>query len=250
MKKARVGDVMLIECRTDKGKIRDLNEDYIMVFKTNRYSLITVADGMGGHNAGEIASKLASLTIRDFIAEKFNFYDNKEELVRDAVLKANALVFDKAQNNIEYNGMGTTITCCLICDNDLYLGHVGDSRAYIINKSEVKKITEDHSYVQELINNGSITENEAQAHPQRNLITRAIGVDKYVVVDTKHETIKEGEYIMLCTDGLTSYLSNDEIKNIILEFGLSAVDNFINIANERGGYDNISVIVAKRGDEN
>ncbi|SKA92380.1 protein phosphatase [Caloramator quimbayensis] len=240
---------MLIECRTDKGKVRDINEDYIMVFKTNKYSLIIVADGMGGHNAGEIASKLACITVRDFISQNYITYDNNEELIRDALVKANNLVYEESQNNINYSGMGTTITCCLISNDELYLGHVGDSRAYIVNENGIKKITEDHSYVQELINNGSITENEAVSHPQRNLITRAIGAEKYVVVDTKHETIKEEDYIILCTDGLTSYLSNDEIKDLIIEYGILAVDKLINIANDRGGYDNISVIVAKRGDE-
>lgn len=240
---------MLIECRTDKGKIRDVNEDYITVFRTNKYSLIIVADGMGGHNAGEVASKLASIGVRDFVAENFNKYEDIEELIRDAVLNANKIVYEKSQENNEYIGMGTTITCCLIYGLDLYFGHVGDSRAYIINKNGIKKITEDHSYVQELVKMGSITENEALAHPQRNLITRAIGVEEYVIVDTKHETFCIEDYILLCTDGLTCYLSNDEIRDIVMQYGLSSVDYFINIANERGGCDNISVIVAKRGDE-
>lgn len=240
---------MLIECRTDKGKIRDINEDYITVFKTNKYSLIIVADGMGGHNAGEIASKMASLAIRDYVAENFIVYDDKEELLRDALLKANTIVYKESLNNSEYNGMGTTITCCLISNCDLYFGHVGDSRAYIVNKNGIKKITEDHSFVQELINKGTISENEAFAHPQRNLITRAIGIEEYVAIDTKHETFDKEDYLLLCTDGLTSYLNNEEIKDIIIQNGLGAVDKFIDIANERGGSDNISVIIAKRGDE-
>lgn len=240
---------MYIECRTDKGRVRDINEDYILVLKSRNYSLLVAADGMGGHNGGEIASKLASVTIRDYIVEKLNEYDDKEELVRDAMIKANSCVFHKSLENDKLKGMGTTVTCCLVYNGKLYIGHVGDSRAYIINEKEIRKITEDHSYVQELINNGSITENEALEHPQRNLITRAIGVEKFVVVDTKIESMGIHDYLFLCTDGLTSYVNNEEIHQIVMKSGQNAVDRLIDLANERGGSDNISIIIARKEDE-
>ena len=237
---------MYIRCKTDKGKKRQINEDYVLTLKSSKYCLLLVADGMGGHNAGEIASRIAALTVRDFVFAKFNDYENQEELLRDAILKANEAVFEESQKQSELNGMGTTVTCCMILDDKLYTGHVGDSRAYISDKNGFKKITQDHSLVQQLIDNGSITENEAFNHPQRNVITRAVGTEKYIVVDTIVEDINEDTVIILCTDGLTTYVTNEEIQKVVDEKKEEAVDRLVDIANERGGSDNISIIVARK----
>lgn len=240
---------MYIKCKTDRGRIRETNQDYVLTFKGSKYTLLIVADGMGGHNAGETASRMAATTLREFIIENINSYHEKDELIRDGILEANRKVFEESLKDEKYKGMGTTVTCCLILQNKLYLGHVGDSRAYIINVREIRKISEDHSYVQELINKGSITEAEAQMHPQRNLITRAIGIDKYVVVDTKIENLEDKDCVLLCSDGLTSYVSSEEMWKMILDKREDAVDDLINLANERGGSDNISIIIARKGDE-
>jgi protein phosphatase len=242
------GDFMIIKCRTDKGKVREINEDYVLTMVADKFSLLIVADGMGGHNAGEIASQTASTFIRDYIFEKYDEYENKEEILRDAVVNANAKVYEKSLTDIKLKGMGTTITCCILAQDKLFLSHVGDSRAYIINKEGINKITQDHSYVQELLDNGSITENEAIKHPQRNVITRAVGVEKYVVVDTKTLEFSDNDILLLCTDGLSNYISNEDIYNIVMDKKESAADELVNIANENGGSDNISVIIARKED--
>jgi serine/threonine protein phosphatase PrpC len=235
---------VFIKCKTDKGMLRGNNQDYVLSFRSSKYTLLIVADGMGGHNAGEIASKLSAITVRDFIFENYLSYEDKEELIRDAIIKSNKNIYLEQNVNEELRGMGTTTTCCLISGNDLYIGHVGDSRAYIINFEGIRKITVDHSFVQELIKNGSITEDEAQKHPQRNLITRAVGTEQNIVVDTKIEKIENKDIIMICSDGLTSYVNNEEICEIVLNRKTEAVDELVQLANERGGSDNISVIIA------
>lgn len=239
---------MYIKCKTDIGKTRKLNEDYIVTLKSNNYVLIAVADGMGGHNAGEVASKTAAIALREFIFTHYNEYEDKSELLRDAMLKANNEVFEKSRNMQQLNGMGTTLTCCLMVSDKAYIGHVGDSRAYLINDDGIKKLTEDHSYVQQLVKNGTITELEAQTHPQKNLITRAIGLEENIVIDITEVEINKDDLILLCTDGLTSYLTNEEIFEIVKKEKENAVETLIEIANERGGSDNISVVIARKED--
>ena len=235
---------MFIDCKTDRGKIREINEDYALTQNCSNYTILIVADGMGGHNAGEIASKAASDIILKFVTEKFNEYNEKEDLIRDSMLEANTEVYNESLKSTSLNGMGTTLTCGLIYNDNLYVGHVGDSRAYIINNSGIKRVTEDHSYVQELVNNGSITENEAQVHPQRNLITRAVGIEEYVVIDTKVVKLDDEDLVLLCTDGLTSCVTNDEIYNIVMKMGRKSIENLIELCNQRGGNDNITIIIA------
>jgi PPM family protein phosphatase len=239
---------VFVKCRTDIGKVRDINEDYVLSLKGNKYWLLLVADGMGGHNAGEIASKIAATTIRNFIYENFDLYDDKEELIRDAIVLSNSKVYNESVKQSECKGMGTTVTCCLVFEKQLFIGHVGDSRAYIINEKDIKKVTQDHSYVQELINNGSITENEALNHPRRNVITRAIGTEKHVVVDTLIEGFNDNEILLLCTDGLTSYVNNNELYEILISLRENSVEELINLAKDRGGRDNISIIIAGKGE--
>lgn len=241
---------MIIRCKTDKGKVREINQDYVLTMKGSRYTLLIVADGMGGHNAGEIASKLAASSIKEFVFSFYEEYMEIDELIRDALLKANQEIYQESLRDESFKGMGTTVTCCLIIKDRLYMGHVGDSRAYIVNQSGIRKISEDHSYVQELVNKGSITENEAQRHPQRNIITRSVGTEEYVVVDTKVEVLEEGDYIFLCSDGLTSYVTAEEILCAVTRDFEGSVDELIGLANERGGSDNISIIVAGKDDEN
>jgi protein phosphatase len=228
---------------------RTNNEDYVLSFRSSKYTLLVIADGMGGHNAGEVASKLAATTIRDFIFEKYNSYESKEELIRDAIIKSNSIIYLEQEGDETLKGMGTTTTCCIVHGNDLYIGHVGDSRAYIVNDKGIRKVTIDHSYVQELIIRGSITEDEAFNHPQRNLITRSVGTEQTVMVDTKTEKIEDKDYLVICSDGLTDYVNNNEIYEIVINKKENAVEELIKLANERGGKDNISIIIARKEDE-
>lgn len=241
---------MYIKCKTDRGRIREVNEDYVLTLKSNNYCLLIAADGMGGHKGGEVASRIASITVRDFVFQNFNLYNDKEELLRDAILKANRETYEKSLSDDNLKGMGTTLTCCLMLDNWYYVGHVGDSRGYIINDKGITKITQDHSYVQQLIDNGSITESEAVNHPNRNVITRSIGTEEHVVIDTKIGSLGGNDIVVLCTDGLTGYLNSSEILDIIAVKREDAVDDLIKLANERGGSDNISVIIARKEGEN
>ncbi|MCX7904207.1 MAG: Stp1/IreP family PP2C-type Ser/Thr phosphatase [Caloramator sp.] len=239
---------MYIKCKTDIGKARELNEDYVIMLKSNNYALIAVADGMGGHNAGEVASKIASLSLRDFVFNNYNKYYDKSELIRDAMLEANLRVYEKSKDANQLSGMGTTLTCCLMVLDKAFIGHVGDSRAYLINKEGIKKLTEDHSFVQQLVKNGTITELEAENHPKKNLITRAIGLEKNVVIDIIEVDFKKDDLILLCTDGLTTYLTKEEIFEIVNDKKEDAVETLIEIANDRGGSDNISVVIARKED--
>ena len=240
------GDFVYIKCKTDKGIKRTNNQDYVLSLRGSKYDLLVVADGMGGHNAGEIASKLAATTIRDFIFENYNAYGDKEELIRDAIVKSNGIIFTQQLNNDDLKGMGTTTTCCIIIGNEVVVGHVGDSRAYIVGEHGIRKITVDHSFVQALIKNGSITEDEAFNHPKRNLITRAVGTEAQVEVDTTKTKIEPSDIIFMCSDGLTSYINNDEIFEIIKDKKENAIEDLVRLANERGGSDNISVIIASQ----
>ncbi|KRQ86929.1 putative protein phosphatase 2C-type [Caloramator mitchellensis] len=239
---------MYIKCKTDIGKSRELNEDYVITLISNNYSFIAVADGMGGHNAGEVASSIAATTVREFVFNNFYNYEDKEELIRDAMVLANKKVFEKSQKLQNLKGMGTTLTCCLLIKDRAYVGHVGDSRAYLINEIGITKLTEDHSYVQQLVKNGTITETEAENHPQKNLITRAVGVEENVIVDTFFIDINPNDIILICSDGLTSYLTKEEIYQIVTEKKEDAVEDLIDLANSRGGFDNISVVIARKED--
>lgn len=235
---------MFIKCKTDKGILRNNNQDYVLNFRCNKYTLFIIADGMGGHNGGEIASKIAATTVRDFIYENYNTYEDKKELLREAIINANKTVYTQQIEALELKGMGTTVTCCIIVENELFYGHVGDSRAYLINTNGIEKITTDHSYVQELVRNGTITEEEAKNHPQRNLITRAVGTEEYVEVDTGNIKLSLKDVLLICSDGLTIYVKDEEICEIILNRKEEAAEELVDLANKRGGSDNISVIIA------
>ncbi|MEG2337710.1 MAG: Stp1/IreP family PP2C-type Ser/Thr phosphatase [Clostridium sp.] len=240
----------MIDLRINKtthiGMVREVNEDSILTYENNDYTILIVADGMGGHNAGEIASDIAVNTLNQYIEKNFNIYDDYEDLLRDAILEANKNIFKHSSESETLNGMGTTITALLVVKDGAYIAHVGDSRAYIVRDNAIRQITEDHSYINELLKKGAITEEEASVHPMKNLITRAVGTDKYVVIDTFQEAIHLNDYFILCSDGLTRYVTESEILEFI--FKGSSVDEIVETANLRGGKDNISLIVARKED--
>lgn len=241
---------MKIACLTDRGKARDNNEDSLVHQKIDSFTdLIIVADGMGGHNAGEIASSIAVKSIMNYILENKDGllkHNEPEEIIKKAIIKANDDILHASVMDPHYSGMGTTATVALIHRDKVYFGHVGDSRGYILRNGKLTRITNDHSLVAELVKNGTITEAEAQHHPQKNIITRALGAENNVQVDTTAIDMDRNDIILLCSDGLTNLVDDAEIEEILNKYAdpETATENLVQYANELGGYDNISVAVA------
>lgn len=245
---------MKIACKTDMGRTREINEDNFayLDIKGNRILLI-VADGMGGHNAGEVASKIAVNSVMDYIKANIKDIINSSEvieLLKESIQKANSDIYKESINNSGCSGMGTTITAAFIYSGHVCIGHVGDSRAYIFKDGKLCMITNDHSLVAELLKNGTITEMEAQHHPQKNIITRALGTADDVEVDIELAQIDEGDIILLCTDGLTNMVCDEEIEEYLSDNTDvdAAASKLVNRANQLGGYDNITVIIGKAAD--
>ncbi|MEG0371111.1 MAG: Stp1/IreP family PP2C-type Ser/Thr phosphatase [Clostridium sp.] len=238
---------MKIKQITHVGMVRDINEDSILSFKTDKYYLLIIADGMGGHKAGEVASLLGVESIKFFIENNFDDFEQKGELIRESILIANKNIYERSIALEKLNGMGTTITAVLIVNDNIYIGHVGDSRAYILKDNRFSQITEDHSYINELLKKGAITKEEAQMHPMKNLITRAVGTDKYIVIDVYKGKIDTGDIIIICSDGLTRHVNDEEISSILTNKE-NSTEYLLDLANSRGGKDNISIIVARKED--
>ena len=233
---------------TDTGQVRQANEDNALV--DNELFIFAVADGMGGHNAGEIASAIAVETLRAGIASGID--------MEQAIKNANTSVRQKAASDEEFSGMGTTITALgFTSEGKLAIAHVGDSRAYVINREvqspglekqksiELKRITKDHSLVEELVQAGEITEEEANVHPRRSVITRALGIEDSVEVEITPIDFKLNDRYLLCSDGLTSMVRDDEILNVLNSFSSpkDCASELVARANSNGGTDNITVIV-------
>lgn len=223
------------------GMRRKNNEDAIYVNEEKR--LYIVADGMGGCNAGEVASSTAIT----YFVEAMEKTENEEILDRMmfATRACNQIVYQKAKKNIEYMDMGTTIVAATIENDKVYVIYVGDSRAYRFRDNDMRQITTDHSYVMELVKIGSITIEEAEVHPKKNIITRAIGVREDVEPDIVIADIKQGDKILLCTDGLSNMVSKKEMAKILVKeiSTEEKVKELILLANEKGGLDNISLIL-------
>ncbi len=240
---------------TDKGKMREINEDnyYISGFDyeyQNENGYIIIADGMGGHNAGEVASQIAVDEIRKYISEKYQQAMTDEEIqnmIHESLVKANSVIFNRSNDNKQCTGMGTTAILCVIKSHRLYIAHVGDSRVYIIRNQILNQITTDHSIVEELVNSGSITREEAENHPQKNVITRALGAEEDIEIDIYLHNLEDKDIILLCTDGLTNMLTDEEI---ISEFSKDeniqlTIEKLVKMANDKGGLDNITAIALK-----
>lgn len=238
---------MNIYSKTDMGSVRQDNQDYCLSGKTPEGSLwAVVCDGMGGANGGHTASTTASEYIAREIKNLYTGDFTEEELIAlltNVVVGANLEVYNIARKNIELTGMGTTCELVFIRDNIVHIVHVGDSRTYIIRDNKAIQLTEDHSLVQEMVNRGEITKEEAMVHPNKNFITRAIGIRCVVNVDYVECEYKRGDAILICTDGLTNCVSEEEIVNIINNNRDSKVVNkLVDAANNGGGTDNITVI--------
>ena len=224
--------------RTDVGRVREGNEDSYLMDEP----LFGIADGMGGHAAGEVASSTAVEALSSGAARVNS--EDPESLV--ALLKeANRAIFDKATKDDSLHGMGTTCTLVLIDAYRAHLAHVGDSRAYLLRGGDLSRLSEDHTLVGRMVREGQLTEEEAARHPQRSMITRSLGIDSDVQVDLRSFDVRDGDRIMLCSDGLTSMTSEDTIKSVLQQkkSPQAAADELVDLANEAGGEDNITVVV-------
>ena len=229
---------------SDIGMVRNLNEDYAKYLECNDFKIYVVADGMGGHNAGEVASKMAAEGIVNYVGENFS-ENTKDVVLKNAIEKVNKDIYFHSLKNDCLNGMGTTITACLITKDWIKIANVGDSSCFGITTNEIIKITKDHSLVQELVDSGSISENEAANHPKKNIITRAIGTSDKVNVDIFDIIENKYDKYVLCSDGLTNELTKEDIIKVINEEkDLSlACERLVNIAKYKGGRDNITVLL-------
>ena len=238
----------MIFAKSDIGKARELNQDYYYISKeTDEPKIYILADGMGGYKGGEIASKLATDSVRKYIENNFDSTPKEKEeilkLINSAVEYANMVVYEKSKEIPELEGMGTTIEICLIYNNKAYIGHIGDSRIYRIRKEVIRKLTKDHSYVQKLVEDKKITREEAKSHPKKNMLTRALGCTPYVEPDLRAKKKKKGDVFIICSDGLTNMVDEKRIYELVKNDITTATDNLIKEANDAGGYDNITVII-------
>ena len=240
---------------TDRGKIREVNEDSCYAGTVGAYTLLILADGMGGHRGGAIASKKAIEITRKILEQSLTGKMLPGQimlLLSDALCEANREIIALTKNAPTLVGMGTTCDICLLAKNIAYIAHIGDSRIYRFSKSHgtLTKLTKDHSLVEYMIETGTITEEEAIHHPQKNIILRALGTEKEVEVDISHVKLKKGDTLLLCSDGLYKTLPNEEILATILRYS----DNVENAAKmlthvvqskQRRGQDNTTVAVLK-----
>lgn len=237
--------------KSDVGKARERNEDcfYITEDPFNDVQLFILADGMGGCNAGEVASSTAITCAKNYIEN--NFADtpkDKESLIQlvgSSLEYANMIVYEKSKENEEYEGMGTTLEICLIFNNRAYIGHIGDSRIYRIRKDFMRKLTQDHSYVQKLVQEGTISKEEAENHPKKNMLMKALGCNAFAEPDVMIKGFQKGDILIMCSDGLTNMVEQEKIYEIVKENFEIAPKELIDLANKNGGLDNITIITIK-----
>ncbi|MDO5555762.1 MAG: Stp1/IreP family PP2C-type Ser/Thr phosphatase [Clostridia bacterium] len=237
--------------KTDIGKAREINQDFIYVSEEiNDMRLCILADGMGGYKGGEVASNLATISARNYIEQNFKNIelnmDNIQQLIKKSMEYANKIVYEKSKENQELYQMGTTLEICLVYGNKVYIGHIGDSRIYRIRKNIIRRITTDHSYVETLVKDGKITREEAFYHPKKNMLIKALGCADDIEPDVTAKGFLQNDIILMCSDGLTNMLKEEEIYNIVKENKENSCQKLIQRANELGGYDNISVIIIEK----
>jgi PPM family protein phosphatase len=250
-------DKIEIVCKTDTGKKREHNEDSVAAEVS--LGLAVLADGIGGYQAGEVASAMAVDTVMAAVAagigameaaDPTNFEANAAEtnLIDAAILQANKAIYEAAKTNPKYQGMGTTIVVVLLHDNIISIGHVGDSRLYRLRDNKLELITEDHSLVRELVRKGYYTEEQAREAANKNVVTRALGVDPDLEVEVQEDLALLGDIYLLCSDCLNDMVPDVEIERVLTHYGADlhqTADQLIRLANEMGGKDNISAILLR-----
>ncbi|MGG3339450.1 protein-serine/threonine phosphatase PrpC [Bacillus subtilis] len=240
---------MLTALKTDTGKIRQHNEDDAGIFKgKDEFILAVVADGMGGHLAGDVASKMAVKAM----GEKWNEAETIptapsecEKWLIEQILSVNSKIYDHAQAHEECQGMGTTIVCALFTGKTVSVAHIGDSRCYLLQEDDFVQVTEDHSLVNELVRTGEISREDAEHHPRKNVLTKALGTDQSVSIDTRSFDIEPGDKLLLCSDGLTNKVEGTELKDILQSDSApqEKVNLLVDKANQNGGEDNITAVL-------
>ncbi|MCI8497308.1 MAG: Stp1/IreP family PP2C-type Ser/Thr phosphatase [Clostridiales bacterium] len=241
---------MRIHGLTDQGCVRTSNQDAFHYAPIDdRSGWAVVCDGMGGAAGGNVASSLAVQTVSDYM--EVSFQDHVQDrsvktVLQAALLSANNEVYERAEAEPQLRGMGTTCIAAVVLEDRLYLAHVGDSRAYLSGPDGIRQLTVDHTIVQQMLERGQLTPEQLKTHPNRNIITRALGVGTRVAVDYVEEPFPEGAVLLLCTDGLTNYVEADEIEKALKEAPDHACEMLTELAKKRGGADNITVVALRR----
>ena len=238
---------MKIFAKTDKGKVRSINQDaFAANILSDGAALAVVCDGMGGASAGDIASKTAVDIISQYVLNAYNPSMTSEDITRlldNAISSANLEVFILSQKDEALNGMGTTVVASIVREAQAVISNVGDSRAYLVNDG-IFQVTRDHSIVQTLVESGQLSPEEARVHPEKNVITRALGVEENILTDSYVININNDDMLLLCTDGLSNYADSESILRIVKNNALDkTTDLLINKANDGGGRDNITAVV-------
>lgn len=233
--------------KTDVGNKRSMNQDFFYCNENavgSFQNLFIVADGMGGHKAGDHASKLCVSSMVDSI--EGSSHKTPVTIFEEAVSKANSVIYQAAKENIEFEGMGTTMVACTMVDSTMYVANIGDSRLYLLRET-LSQITDDHSLVEELVKQGNLTESEARVHPQKNIITRALGTDQQVSADYFEVSVRKGDIVLLCSDGLSNMLDDEDMEYIVKRSNTleEAGTQLVAQANQNGGDDNITVVLAQ-----
>lgn len=230
---------------TDIGKVREINQDYL--FASLDLGLFMVADGMGGHAAGEKASQTAVQIITEHLSPLVHTASNGHfiEEIQGAIQEANRQIINASMEDASMRGMGTTATVIVTRDGLMYVGHVGDSRAYLIRNRRIDQITDDHSIVAQLVRARAITPQEAARHPYRNVITRCLGMQVDLEADTQQRELKQGDRLLICSDGLSGLVSDDEMLQYVVSSNepQKTCEELVQLALDRGGSDNISVVL-------
>ncbi|MGG0944268.1 protein-serine/threonine phosphatase PrpC [Bacillus subtilis] len=240
---------MLTALKTDTGKIRQHNEDDAGIFKgKDEFVLAVVADGMGGHLAGDVASKMAVKAMGEKWKEAETIPtapSDCEKWLIEQILSVNSKIYDHAQAHEECQGMGTTIVCALFTGKTVSVAHIGDSRCYLLQDDDFVQVTEDHSLVNELVRTGEISREDAEHHPRKNVLTKALGTDQSVSIDTRSFDIEPGDKLLLCSDGLTNKVEGTELKDILQSDSApqEKVNLLVDKANQNGGEDNITAVL-------
>jgi serine/threonine protein phosphatase PrpC len=242
-----------IAYQSSTGKVRDKNEDAVGAFK-NKSGLVLalITDGIGGNNAGEVASQMVVTHMGEaFEATTISSLDKIETWFENQLTKENTAIIDESNTDSRLHGMGTTIVAALIDGKRSLIANIGDSRGYVYSNGQFTQITEDHSYVNELVKHGDITPDQAKTNPYKNIITKSLGINSDSAADFKPYTAQPGDQIMLCTDGLTNMVDDSDIEKILsMDDELqSKCDMLITTANENGGLDNITVLLAQYNSE-
>ena len=239
---------MRVLAKSDIGRAREMNQDSFYISDVNnQIKLYILADGMGGYKGGEIASSLAVTSAKNYIMNNIQKIKKEKEevltLLKNAVEYANLVGYEKSKEDKELHDMGTTLDICLVMNNRVFIGHIGDSRVYRVRKNIIRKLTTDHSYVEKLLKEGTITKEEAAHHPKKNMLMKALGCNSLVEPDVMYKGFLKDDVLLMCSDGLTNMLTESEIYDVLLKNPVNPDVALINEANKKGGLDNITVVI-------